>query len=283
MLVVQLFSIATLVRAQSDPLKNWLMTRCEVHETGKVRAELVQLGNQTVPALIAAAQQGPDANVIGQRQADLSDAYDSVQQVLATGGPAGLDSSDVAVLKTQSRQDFIAEDVDAFVLSYRARALQGLAVVGGSAAIQALQQFANDSSSQALQTVAKQVLAGMFSTFSVKLEASGQTGFELSAKFSLAANSDGINPVIETVTIQVGTAWVMIPPGSFTARRNGSFTFEGVINGVNLEAQIRPLGNNTFAFTAEGRGVNLTALTNPVSVALTIGNDTGLTAVSVED
>jgi len=88
-LVAQLFSIATFVRAQSDPVKNWLMTRCEVHEKGQVRAELVQLGNQAVPALIAAAQQGPDANVIGQRQADLSDAYDSVQQVVATGGPAG--------------------------------------------------------------------------------------------------------------------------------------------------------------------------------------------------
>jgi hypothetical protein len=55
--------------------------------------------------------------------------------------------------------------------------------------------------------------------------------------------------------------------------------FEGVINGVSLEVQIVPLGNNIFTFKAEGRGVDLTGLTNPVTVVLTIGNDTGSTAV----
>src|SRR5256885_7001991 len=143
MLVVQLFSIATFVRAQSDPVKNWLMTRCEVHANGQVRAKLVQLGTEAVPALVAAAQQGPDASVIAQRQADLSDAYDRVQAVLATGSPAGLNPTDVAALNSQSRQDFITEDINAFVLHYRIRALEGLGVLGGSAALQALQQFAN--------------------------------------------------------------------------------------------------------------------------------------------
>jgi len=284
MLGLQLLLIPTFVCAQqSDPVQDWLMTDCEVHESGQVRAELVQFGTPAVPALVAAAQQGPDASVVTQRQLDLSDAYDSVQQVLAMGGPAGLNPNDVLTLKVQNRQDFIAEDLQAFVLSYRIRALEGLGVLGDSAAVQALQQFANNSSSPDLQAVAKETLAQIFSSFSAKLESTSQTGFELNAKFSLAANSDGINPVIETVTIQVGTAWVMIPPGSFRLNQYGRFVFEGVINGVNLEARITPLSNNNFAFNAEGSGVDLTALTNPIPVALAIGNDQGLTTVSLQD
>jgi hypothetical protein len=44
---------------------------------------------------------------------------------------------------------------------------------------------------------------------------------------------------------------------------------------VKLEARIKPPGNSSFEFTAEGKGINLTTLANPVTVALIIGNDTG--------
>jgi hypothetical protein len=41
-----------------------------------------------------------------------------------------------------------------------------------------------------------------------------------------------------------------------------------------------PLGDNIFTFKAEGKGVDLTDLTNPVTVVLTIGDDTGSAAVT---
>ena len=97
----------------------------------------------------------------------------------------------------------------------------------------------------------------------------------------MAASSNGISPVAEEVTLQIGTLWEIVPPGSFVAKNNGTFAFEGVINGVKLEVQIKPLGNYRFTLKADG-GVNLTALTNHVNVALIIGNDTGLTAVAAE-
>jgi hypothetical protein len=133
-----------------------------------------------------------------------------------------------------------------------------------------------------LQAVAKEVLAGIFFGFSANLEVTEQKGFELTGHFTLAASTNGINPVSEQVALQIGTFWVLIPPASFSINKNGRFEFEGVINGVNLEIRITPLANNSFTFKAEGRGVNLTALTNPVTVAITIGNDTGLTTVTAE-
>ena len=39
------------------------------------------------------------------------------------------------------------------------------------------------------------------------------------------------------------------------------------------------LGNNIFALAAENKGVDLTGLTNPVTVVLTIGDNTGSSPV----
>jgi hypothetical protein len=103
-------------------------------------------------------------------------------------------------------------------------------------------------------------------------------GFDLKESFTLGANSNGINPVTEKATLQIGTFSVMIPAGSFK-QVFGGFKFEGAINGVRLGVQIVPLGNNIFTIKAVGSGVDLTSLTNPVTVVLTIGIDTGASTV----
>jgi hypothetical protein len=84
------------------------------------------------------------------------------------------------------------------------------------------------------------------------------------------------------VTLQIGTFSVTIPAGSFKLNPNGRFAFQGVLNGVSMQVQIIPLGNNIFTFNAQGAGVDLTGLTNPVTVVLTIGDDTGSTAVTAQ-
>jgi hypothetical protein len=125
-----------------------------------------------------------------------------------------------------------------------------------------------------------------FASSFAKLEIAKQ-GFDLNEFFTLGANSNGINPVTENVTLQIGTFSVTIPSGSFRQNHSGRFTFQGVINGLNLQVQITPLGNNIFTFKAEkfkseGIGVDLTGLSNPVDVVLTIGNDSGSTAVTAQ-
>ena len=44
---------------------------------------------------------------------------------------------------------------------------------------------------------------------------------------------------------------------------------------MRSQVQIVSLGNNIFRLAAVGTGVNLTGLTNPVTVVLTIGIDSG--------
>jgi len=78
----------------------------------------------------------------------------------------------------------------------------------------------------------------------------------------------------------VGTYTVTIPAGSFQAGRKGTFTYEGEINGAKLELRLAPTGTNAYTIQAEASGVDLTTLTNPMAVTLTIGNNSGTTSTT---
>ena len=116
----------------------------------------------------------------------------------------------------------------------------------------------------------------------LQITAGPPPGFDLKGSFTLGRSSNGINPVTENLTLKIGTFSVTIPPGSFKLNPDGTFAFQGVINGVSLQVQIVPLGNNIFTFKAQGTDVDLTGLTNPVTVVLTIGNNTGSTTVTAQ-
>ena len=103
--------------------------------------------------------------------------------------------------------------------------------------------------------------------------------FDLKEYFSLGAHSLEIKPLIENVTLQIGAFSIMIPAGSFKETVAGRFAFAGVVNGVSLNVEIKPLGNKNFRFAAVGTGVDLTGLTNPVTVVLRIVTNAGTTPV----
>jgi len=103
--------------------------------------------------------------------------------------------------------------------------------------------------------------------------------FTLQSSFSLSSTAPAIDPVTQPVTLQVGTFTTTIPPGSFTKRRGGAFTFVGVIGGVSLQALIAPTGTLRYAFLAAAQGASLTGTTNPVPVKLAIGDDSGMISV----
>jgi hypothetical protein len=121
-----------------------------------------------------------------------------------------------------------------------------------------------------------------FSSFSGKLELDLDAGsFELNAPFTLGPGGS-INPPTQPVSLTIGTYSVTIPAHSFV--RNGAgYAFEGVIKGVSLEVLIK-FGTTpgSYLFLAEGKGTNLSGTTNPVTVTLSIGNNTGTTHINAE-
>lgn len=121
--------------------------------------------------------------------------------------------------------------------------------------------------------------------------------FEVKALFTLGAISDGLDIPIEIVSLELtggtGAFSTTIPAGNFVFHpakpgkkgkpgKPAFFTFEGVINGVDLEVKVTDLGGGSFEFKAEGTGADLTSMANPVDVKLTIGNDGGSTTVEAE-
>lgn len=123
-----------------------------------------------------------------------------------------------------------------------------------------------------------------FAAFTAQLEITAPVaGFELSGAFTLGDGATPINPLTQAVLLNVGTYEVTIPAGSFQAGSNGSFNYEGVIDGAKLETRINPMGANAYRIEVEASAVNLAGLTNPVTVNLAfIGNNAGTTTVTAE-
>jgi hypothetical protein len=123
-----------------------------------------------------------------------------------------------------------------------------------------------------------------FSNFTALLAI--QTGhdpsFGLTARFTLGAGSDGIAPLTQPVTFQIANYTVEIPGGSFHPLWNSPsapYIYEGTMNGTKLVVGVIPLGGKNYEFNAVGSPVTWANVTNPVTVSLTVGNDTGTTAV----
>ncbi len=121
-----------------------------------------------------------------------------------------------------------------------------------------------------------------FSALSAKLAATiggPLPGFVLDVNFTLGASSTGITPLTQPVTLTVGTYSVTIPAGSFSELKDGTYYYLGKINKVGLLVTIVPLGGDRFSLIAAAGPVTL-ADSNPVSVTITIGEDTGNVAVT---
>jgi YVTN family beta-propeller protein len=123
-----------------------------------------------------------------------------------------------------------------------------------------------------------------FLAFSAKLEIDlestpNKDRFELLSSLTLASAAPAINPAVQAVTLKIGTFSTTIPPGSFKEIGQGIFVFRGVIGGVRMEALIAPTGSLRYALVAAAQDANLTGITNPVPVTLTIGDDCGMASV----
>jgi hypothetical protein len=120
-----------------------------------------------------------------------------------------------------------------------------------------------------------------FASSLVKLEIESELStFHLSDSFTLGANSNGITPTTQKLTLNIGSTFsVTIPSGAFKTTATGTFIGKRTINGVTLNLTIVPLSANMFTFKVYGTGIDLGGLTEPVTVVLTIGIDSGTTKV----
>jgi YVTN family beta-propeller protein len=126
-----------------------------------------------------------------------------------------------------------------------------------------------------------------FSALSAKLNvfaAKGRTpaSFDLKGAFTVAAAGGEINPLIQALTLQLANWKVTVPAGSFQQKNNGRFDYAGTINGVWLNVKVKSTGAQAYDIKMKAEGIDLTDLTNPVTIRLSTGNNTGAASVTAD-
>jgi YVTN family beta-propeller protein len=119
-----------------------------------------------------------------------------------------------------------------------------------------------------------------FAAFTIaSLDISPQ-GFQEQGDFTLGANSQGIDLAKQPVKLTIGSFSLTIPAGSFLqVGRNHHFVLNATINGLPISFNLKANDSSStdFSYVVNVTGVNLTSQPDPVTVGLTIGNNTGTT------
>jgi hypothetical protein len=103
--------------------------------------------------------------------------------------------------------------------------------------------------------------------------------FAAGGSFELAPDAPTFNLLTQAVTLTISSAAfgplaVTIPAGSFKLVK-GQYKYSGTIDGVNYGVTISAPVDGAYEFTFAAFGVDVTGITNPVSVTLQIGSNIG--------
>jgi hypothetical protein len=123
-----------------------------------------------------------------------------------------------------------------------------------------------------------------FASFNVTIEIDIEDGeIDMMATIAPGSGSSGFDFPKETVSLEVtggkGGYSMSLPAGSFKPDRGGGFKFQGAIKGVKVIAAIRPLRGGAYELEMETEGANLKGFSNPVTVRLGVGDNTGSSTV----
>jgi hypothetical protein len=157
-----MMSLAITADAQQPSIdvivSSWLYQLDRDADSALLPQQLADAGDSATPALITAAQAGPDQSMLQLMAARRGAIFDEIRAKLAAGDNLGLSPEQVLALQSMSKQQTISNDISNYVYNYKERALYGLAVVGTDASLNALRQFAADSSDPAVQKIAQEAL-----------------------------------------------------------------------------------------------------------------------------
>jgi hypothetical protein len=123
--------------------------------------------------------------------------------------------------------------------------------------------------------------ATSFSNFLTQIEIFNGSAFRLKGTFTLGPGNNGIDPLNENVTLQLGTSTFILPSGSFK-RADEQRAFEGVVNGTGFTITIEPLSGSRYTISVNGYNLDLTTMAQPLAVGLTIGDDIGMSSAQME-
>jgi hypothetical protein len=121
-------------------LRDFLYADCGAGEDGGALVEVKRHGDVVVPPLARALRDGPEARTVARVRRDLEDEWTERQAFLAGKAQTGLDPAALQAALSLTRDEFVEAGHVRFVQGIRERAAMGLAAVGSSAALRALDE-----------------------------------------------------------------------------------------------------------------------------------------------
>ncbi|HUO03845.1 MAG TPA: hypothetical protein VMU16_01485 [Candidatus Binataceae bacterium] len=116
----------------------------------------------------------------------------------------------------------------------------------------------------------------VFSTMAAKAEVQPHA-VEVSAAFTIGPKSSGVDFIKDTVVLRVDKSQFVISPNSFKMTQSGWFKYEGVINGLDAEIRVVPLGDNRYQMRASLSGKDFKQPgPGPLKVQVSIGLNSGV-------
>jgi hypothetical protein len=137
----------------------WLLSNCEVGEGTRLTSQLVLFKVELEPFFLQALQQGPDEKQLSDLQRTSEARYQQRQEVLKSGR-FPLKDEDLKAAQSVTREQYMAQEKEDFVLRYKSQAVAGLGIVGGPKARAALVPLSKDDKSP-LKTSALEALRTM--------------------------------------------------------------------------------------------------------------------------
>ena len=133
-------SVETLLRA-------YLLQDCGTGESdpSEQLRQVVALGEQVVPRLLRAIEEGPSASEQEQAREAAEEEYQRTREFLQGGGLDGLENKDVVTRANElTEEDFVSRRMRSFVRTYQERAVNALVVMKPGAGDEGLRRLAND-------------------------------------------------------------------------------------------------------------------------------------------
>lgn len=128
-------------------------------------------------------------------------------------------------------------------------------------------------------TIAIANLSTPLAAFSIHTFHISPQGFHEQGDFTLGANTGGIDPAHQPVTLTVNDFSLTIPAGSFRqVGGNMHFVFNGRVNGLSINFNLKAVNGSTtqFTYVVDVHGVTIGG-PNPATVGLKIGHNSGTT------
>ena len=116
-----------------------------------------------------------------------------------------------------------------------------------------------------------------FADLNIKATIKG-SAFTAKGSFVLGTGSDGISPLTEQVIFLLGDKSYLLPAGALMEIKSGHYVFGRIAGGIEYFVQITAARAGKYKFKVKGSGFSNLPASNPVTLGLKVGDDSGTVA-----